>query len=244
MDLPGWQALRTELHGQGVEFVTVGLEMGGAEVLRPFIEDAHPEHPSLVDPTHRMDTLFGVTNIPSGIWIDEDGVIVRPHESAVPPPVMRADKDGELRPWGMGGRFGFDADRYAEMVRDWARHGSDSEFALSRDEVITRSHPQTGESSEAAAHFELAQHLWRMEGFSERALSHFAAAHTLQPDNITYKRQAYSQYRVAISTEPDDRTRFLQSPAAGEDWPFVSDFTADMADMQARRAGEGGPPNR
>src|SRR3981081_1488165 len=123
MDLPGWQALRTDLHGQRVEFVTVGLEMGGAEVLRPFIEDAHPEHPSRVDQTHRMGALFGVTNIPSGIWIDEDGVIVRPHESAVPPPVMRPNKDGELEPHGMGGQFGFDADRYADMVRDWVAKG-------------------------------------------------------------------------------------------------------------------------
>ena len=82
MDLPGWQALRAELVDQRIEFVTVGLEMGGGEVLRPFIEDAQPEHPSLVDQTHQMDVLFGVTNVPSGIWIDENGVIVRPHEPA------------------------------------------------------------------------------------------------------------------------------------------------------------------
>ncbi len=244
MDLPGWQALRTELHGQGVEFVTVGLEMGGVEVLRPFIEDAHPEHPSLIDQAHQMDARFGVTNIPSGIWIDERGMIVRPHESAVPPPVMRPDKEGELKPWGMGGRFGFDANAYADMVRDWVTNGAASVFALSPDEVIARSHPQTREVSEAAAHFELAQHLWRMEGFSERALSHFAQAHTLQPDNITYKRQAYSQYRVAITDEPDDRTRFMQSPTADEPWPFVSDFSADMATLQAQRTRDGGEADR
>lgn len=235
MDLPGWQALRSELHDQGVEFVTVGLEMGGAEVLRPYIEDARPEHPSLIDQTHRMDALFGVTNIPSGIWIDEEGIIVRPHEIAVPPPVMRLDTDGELKPWGMGGKYGTDANQYAEMVRDWAHHGPDSEYALAPAEVIARSHVQTGEVSEAAAHFELAQHVWRQEGFSPRALAHFAQAHTLQPDNITYKRQAYSQYRMAVTANPDDRTRFMQSPTDGEEWPFVSDFTADMAAMQARR---------
>jgi hypothetical protein len=235
MDLPGWQALRSEMYDQGVEFVTVGLEMGGAEVLRSFIEDAHPQHPSLIDQAHRMDALFGVTNIPSGIWIDEDGVIVRPHESAVPPPVMRPDHDGQLKPWGMGGKFGFDANQYAEMVRDWAKKGHHSEYALSPADVIARSHPHTREVSEAAAHFELAQHLWRQEGFTERALAHFARAHTLQPDNITYKRQAYSQYRMALTDNPDDRTRFMQSPAEGEDWPFVSDFTADMATIRAQR---------
>ena len=205
------------------------------EVLRPFIEDAQPQHPSVIDQAHRMDALFGVTNIPSGIWINEDGVIVRPHESAVPPPVMRPDNDGQLQPWGMGGKFGFDANQYAEMVRDWAKNGPNSKYALSPADVIARSHPHTREISEAAAHFELGQHLWRQEGFSERALAHFARAHSLQPDNITYKRQAYSQYRMAVTDEPDDRTRFLQSPAEGEDWPFVSDFTADMATMRGRR---------
>ena len=181
-----------------------------------------------------MDALFGVTNIPSGIWINDTGVIVRPHESAVPPPVMRPDNDGQLEPWGMGGKFGFDASQYAEMVRDWAKKGPDSKYALSSADVIARSHPHTREVSEAA-HFELAQHRWRQEGFSERALARFARAHALQPDNLTYKRQADSQCRMALADNPDDRTRFLQSPAEGEDWPFVSDFTADMATMQAQR---------
>lgn len=209
--------------------------MGGAEVLRPFIEDASPQHPSLIDEGHRMDALFGVTNIPSGIWIDEVGTIVRPHESAVPPPVMRPDEDGNLQPFGLGGRFGHDPDRYAAMLRDWVAKGPASEFVLSPSEVIARSHPQSIEISEAAAHFELAQHLWRHEGFSERTLAHFAKAHTLQPDNITYKRQAYSQYRFANTDEPDDRTRFNQSPAEGEDWPFVSDFTTDQVAIRAQR---------
>jgi hypothetical protein len=72
-------------------------------------------------------------------------------------------------------------------------------------------------------------------GVQRTGPGHFAQAHSLQPDNITYKRQAYSQYRMAVTDEPDDRTRFLQSPAEGEDWPFVSDFTADMATMRGRR---------
>ena len=61
--------------------------MGGADPLRPFIELARPEHPSLVDETHRLDALFGVTNIPQNIWIDETGTIVRPPEPGSPAPV-------------------------------------------------------------------------------------------------------------------------------------------------------------
>src|SRR5438128_2289840 len=101
MDLPGWQALRHELHPLGVEVVTVGLEMGGAEILRPYVEDASPEHPSLVDHSHQMDVLFGVTNIPSAIWIDERGTIVRPPELCAPPPVTRPDAQADLQPQGL-----------------------------------------------------------------------------------------------------------------------------------------------
>ena len=79
-----WQALRNELVGAGVEIVTVSLELSGPEASRPFIEAAQAEHPSLLDPMHQLDALFGVVNIPNVIWIDENGVIVRPPEPGWP----------------------------------------------------------------------------------------------------------------------------------------------------------------
>src|SRR5262249_55577478 len=84
--------------------------------------------------------------------------------------------------------------------------------------------------SEAAAHFELAQHLWRRDGFSDSAIGHFNAAHRAQPDNITYKRQAYSALAVSRSggDDPDGWTRFQQAPEDGEEWPFDSDFNKAM----------------
>ncbi len=80
--------MREELHPLGVEIVTVGLELSGAEAARPFIEAAAPAHPSLIDTTHQMDALFGVVNIPNVVWIDENGVIVRPAEPGWPGPTV------------------------------------------------------------------------------------------------------------------------------------------------------------
>ena len=73
-----WQALRNELHPQGFELVTVGLDLQGDAGCRAFIEAARPEHPSLIDRHHVLADLFGVINIPSSVWIDEHGMIVRP----------------------------------------------------------------------------------------------------------------------------------------------------------------------
>ena len=58
------------------------------------------------------------------------------------------------------------------------------------DEVVARSTPRPPEASRAAASFELGQHLHRA-GHPEAAVPWFREAHRLQPDNWTYKRQAW-----------------------------------------------------
>jgi len=207
--------------------------MAGPEVARPFVQAAGSTHPSLIDRTHYMDARFGVTNIPQVMWIDENSMIVRPPAPASPMPVGEAALMTVELVGGMEER-----ERYVAMVSDWVEKGADSRYALSPDEVVARSPERPRAISEAVAHFELAQHLWRQEGFSERAIAHFNAAHELQPDNITYKRQAYSALAVsrAGGDDPDGWTRFRQAPQDGEDWPFVSDFDKDMVRFQPELA--------
>jgi len=225
--------LREQLHPQGFEVVDVCLEMAGPEVARPFVEAAGSTHPSLIDRSHYMDARFGVTNIPQVIWIDENGTIVRPPERGSPMPVGEAALRTVELVGGMAER-----ERYVATVKDWVEKGADSRYALPTDQVVARSPDRPRAVSEAVAHFELAQYRWRQEGFSERAIAHFNAAHELQPDNITYKRQAYSALAVSRSggDDPDGWTRFRQAPQEDEDWPFVSDFNKDMVRFQPELA--------
>lgn len=217
--------MRDELHDEGLEVVTVCLEMGGAEVVGPIVEAAGVRHPSLVDSTHRMDALFGVDNIPQNIWVDEAGTIVRPPEPGSPAPTPTDDRMAEL---AFSLMTGDDPEAYADRVRDWVANGPDSRWAMTPDEVVAASRPRPPTVSEAAACFELAQHRWRQEGFSEAVLAWFERAHTLQPENITYKRQAYSAW--SYSKRPEEMSRFAQGPERGreDEWPFVSDFMADV----------------
>jgi len=235
----------------GVEIVTVSLELSGPEASRPFIEAAQPEHPSLLDPTHQMDALFGVVNIPNVVWIDESGTIVRPAEPGWPgpqeyPEEMRrrladrarkesenASDDAPKRPNLMQLlRGGQDREAYPEAIRDWAHTGSASRFAMTPEEVVAASQPRPMECSQAAAHFELANHLWRT-GQRDAAIPHFNESHRLQPDNWTYKRQAWS----LVGSERaggGELSRFNQGPLPGEEaeWPFDSSFDADVAKLQ------------
>jgi hypothetical protein len=191
-----WQALREELRPQNIEVVTVALDTGGAKDAGPWIDAAKPQHPSLIDEAHRLDELLGIVNVPTGVWIDEDGMLVRPPEVAHPGTSVLRDmlrehgvpKDAPpilLETLGEAGKIRVDPERYAEMLRDWDAH------ALASDEVVERSRPRPPEVSQAAAHFELGQHMYRA-GETDGARRHFREAHRLDPGNWTYKRQAWS----------------------------------------------------
>ena len=192
-----WQALRGELRPRGLEIVTVALD-ADPEAARPFVDPARPEHPSLIDRAHLVDELFGIVNVPSGVWIDETGTIVRPPETAYParPYFLDREVPADASPRlaariAEARKLRVEPDAYVAALRDWVERGAESRFALSPDEVVRRSRPRPVEEATAAAHFELAQHLYRA-GRREDAVGHFRAAHRLQPDNWTYKRQAWT----------------------------------------------------
>jgi hypothetical protein len=193
-----WQELREELSPLGLEVVTVALDTGGAADAGPWIELAKPRHPALIDEAHLLDELLGVVNVPSGIWIDERGVIVRPPEPAFPGRVVLSEfqlPEGSpprlVEMMEESRRIQVEPERYAAALRDWAANGPASRFALDPDEVVARSTPRPPEVSRAAACFELGQHLHR-SGHADDAVLWFRQAHSLQPDNWTYKRQAWS----------------------------------------------------
>ena len=192
-----WQELRAELHPQGLEIVTVALDTGGADAAGPWIDLAKPEHPALIDEAHLLDELLGVVNVPSGVWVDEQGRIVRPPEPAFPGRAVIAELGvpAEAPPriaemLQEAAKMRIEPERYVAAVRDWVAHGSESRPALDPDEVVARSTPRPPDASRAAASFELGQHMHRA-GDPEAAVPWFREAHRLQPDNWTYKRQAW-----------------------------------------------------
>jgi hypothetical protein len=71
MSLPVWRQLRTELHPQGLEIVTVALDLEvdaagrGSSVPVPSIRNSSTPPP--------LDELLGVVNVPSALWVDENG---------------------------------------------------------------------------------------------------------------------------------------------------------------------------
>jgi tetratricopeptide (TPR) repeat protein len=175
----------------------VALDMD-PDAARPFIERAQPNHPSLIDEAHLVDERLGITNVPNGVWIDEHGMIVRPAEPAFPvrPNYLGARAQVSMPPrlaemLEEAKKIRIEPEKYVAGVRDWVEHGRESRYALSPKEVLRRSGTRQVGEAMAAARFELGQHLHRI-GRVDSAMAHFREAHRLQPDNWTYKRQAWS----------------------------------------------------
>jgi len=177
--------------------LTVALDLDPAQAL-PWIEAAAPTHPSLIDSSHLIDEMFGITNVPMAVWIDEDGVLVRPAESAsIEVSGFRDMEISEDLPERLQLALGEikkmpeTAEEYRAAIADWVSLGASSAFALSADEVVARSLPRPLDHARAAACFELGQHLHQTEG-KDAAIPWWKEAHRLHPENWTYKRQAWT----------------------------------------------------
>jgi len=123
-----------------------------------------------------------MVNVPTGVWIDENGMIVRPNETAY-------SKDTKLK---LGGKVlesrGSD---YVAALRDWVAKGSESEYALSPEEVAAKVAPRSSDDAMAEAHFQLGNYFHQQDN-AEKAGSHWAKAQELRPESWNYHRQDWS----------------------------------------------------
>jgi hypothetical protein len=142
------------------------------------VEAAHPDYPVLLDPAHVVAERYGTKNVPAGIWIDEEGQIVRPPEVAY----------ARVRP--APGAEPVPHERYLNALRDWVEHGPDSIYVRQGGQGGTRAGP-TEADAEAVANFRLGVYLFE-QGHGDEAVPYFKRAHGLRPDNWNYKRQAWN----------------------------------------------------
>jgi len=190
------------------------------------MELAHSTHPALVDTTHITDELFGFINVPMAVWVDENGIIVRPAETAsIERSPLRDMEIPAALPERMANMFREvksipdDSNEYRGAILDWARNGAASRFAMSPDQVINASLPISMEHARAAACFALGEHLNRTVRH-EAAIPWWREAHALYPENWTYKRQAWTLVTTPAGATEND---LIQGPNDVYDGNWLDD---------------------
>lgn len=150
--------------------ISVALDRS-PEDARPWIEAARPTHPSLIDVEHRVADLYNMVNVPTGVWIDEAGRIVRPNDVTFGSDTFRHIT-------------GIEAARHLGLLRGWVR--GEAPVMGARD--VRRLQAMPGpDDQQARAEFGLGR--WLVgRGRAEAAERHFVRAGELAPHNFTIRR--------------------------------------------------------
>lgn len=168
-ELPAWQALQQEL--EPFDFTIVAVALDSADEAREFIEAVAPSFVALVDPDHVVAERYGLVNVPSTVWIDENDHVVRAPDIAPGDDMFREFT-------------AIDSSVHHAQLRDWVRNG-----VLPADEAAVRADQQPPSADEQLARVErrLAVALVR-GGHEELAEGHFARASELAPLDWTINR--------------------------------------------------------
>ena len=153
-------------------------DTGGVKDAGRWITAAKPDYTVLIDEQQVVTLRYGMVNVPTAVWIDERGRIVRPNEVAFIDDRFKSFTKMESAP-------------YIDAIRDWAQNGSKSVFVLSESELKQRLKPQSEDRARADVEFALGEYLYKI-GKGAEAIPHFKEAQRLDPDNWNYKRQAWS----------------------------------------------------
>ena len=164
-----WQALHSELAADGFTVITVAQDRG-ADDAREWIEAARPTHPALVDANWLLADLYNIEQVPTMLWIDEEGRIVRPHDTTF--------GDNTFQSF-----TGIDSAVHRRLLYGWVREG----VHLGADRVQANLPLPTDDDQLARAEFGLARHLWSV-GQRDRAEQHFIRADELAPAQFTIRR--------------------------------------------------------
>lgn len=163
-----WEQLIAELADHGLTGVAVSLD-DDPDAARPWLEEASLSFPSVIDAEHRVAEWFGIVNVPTAVWFDERGAMVRP-------PTI-APGDDRFREFS-----GIDSEVHHGALRRWVIDGDLDVGLMSR-----WSQPPSESPAEARAHRRVAAWLHR-HGDDDAARFHFDRAAALAPDDWTIRR--------------------------------------------------------
>ena len=196
--MPVWQSIYEELNDDSFEIISVAQDSGGEEAAGFIFDDAEVTYTSIIDVNHHISALYNLLNVPSGVWIDENGQIARINE-------------GTYATTHYDGAFG--NDDYVPIVRDWVAKGADSAYVWDRDKVKESIFLRSDEAELAAPAFRLGSYYFNQDN-DAKAEKYWTIAQELDPNSWNYLRQDL-QYEEGGSAGPEWRERRDRIEGAG-----------------------------
>jgi hypothetical protein len=230
--------------------IAVAFDTGGPAAVRDFIRPAQmtppmfqfmgwnralseraaaPSYPCLIDERHTLGDKLGIINVPTAVWIDETGAIVRPAEVPGATDAFRSmNRQTREVPAERAADSRARREIYVDALRDWIERGAASVHALSPDEVRRRMHGVDRDASLASAHFQLGVWLAR-RGDQDAAQRALEVAVQLAPGAWRFRRQKIVLSDPALTGQLASTPEFWEAlQALGDDYYYPP---TDMAGM-------------
>jgi peroxiredoxin len=166
-EIGAWREVQDELGPAGLSIFSVALD-NSADDARPWVEAGLANYPVVVDTAHVTAERYGITNVPSTVWIDEAGRVVKP-------PTI-SPGDDQFRDFTK-----IDSARHHDALRRWVNDGEIPDTAglgstpRGEDEQLAQAERRVGAWLHDRGHF-------------EAATAHLARAVDLAPWDWTVRR--------------------------------------------------------
>jgi len=230
--------------------VAVAFDTGGPAAVRDFIrppqivtpmlrfmgwsgalvdDAAPPSYPCLIDERHALGDALGIVNVPTAVWIDEAGMLVRPPENPGVTDAFRSmNPQTREMPRPRVDDIQLRRRVYVDALRDWIERGPASQHALAPDEVRRRMRRVDPAASLAAAQFRLG--VWLAQhGHGDAAQHALEAAVSLAPDAWRFRRQKIVLSDPALVGQLASTPEFRQAvQALGDDYYYPPTEMAGM----------------
>jgi hypothetical protein len=187
------------LKGQNFEIVAVAQDTGGPAAAEPWYERAKATYTTLVDVTHTVSSLYNLVNVPSAVWVDEQGRILRINEGTY------------SRRISLGGKYYIGTEDYTPAVRDWVAKGAASPYVWTTQQVAAKVRRRTSDEALAEPTFKLGVYFFQRQD-QERARLHWKRAEELSPASWNFHRQDWT---------------FTEDGSSGRNWTEKRDGLGD-----------------
>lgn len=191
-----WQSIYEELKSENFEIISLAQDTGGEAAAGPIFEAANVTYTAIIDVNHHISALYNLVNVPSGVWIDEEGKIQRINEGTY------AKEHGS-----------FGTNDYVPIVRDWVANGADSPYVWDLAKVRESIFQRTPEAERAQPAFRIGTYYFT-NGNDAKAEQYWTMAQELDPTSWNYLRQDL-QYEEGGSAGPEWRERRTRIEEAG-----------------------------
>ncbi len=165
-DLAAWEERHAELKDHGFTVVSVACDRD-PEHARPWMDGL--THPALIDDGGVVAERYNVINVPTVVWIDEDGRIARPQDTQTATDLFRSMN-------------GIDSETSLAALRRWVLDG---DKGLTDAQVGENLRVPTPDEIRARAHARIAVWLTRR---GRTPVRHVDEAARLAPHDVTIRR--------------------------------------------------------